>query len=307
MPRVRIGDRELDLTNLDKVYWPREGYTKGDLLAYYRDAGPAAVPYLAGRPAVMNRFPDGITGENFYQKDCPAHAPVWVRTAAVEHKDKTVRYVVHGDLATVLWLANLGAIEMHAWLSRTPSLTRPDIAVIDLDPAEGATFAQVIEVAGLARTALEEFGLEGFPKTSGATGLHLFVPIEPRYSFAEVTQAMKVVAELIVQACPFATVERTVERRRGKVYVDYLQNTFGKSMAFPYSVRPRPGAPVSTPLGWDELDDPGWRPEDFNIRTVPGRLAERGDPYRGFFDRRGRLEPLLELAGNGNLARPGRN
>lgn len=296
MPRVRVDNVALELTNLEKVYWPAEGYTKGDLLSYYRLVGPAAVTYLAGRPAVMNRFPDGITGKNFYQKDCPAHAPEWVKTAAVEHEEKTVRYVLHGDLATLLWLANLGTIEMHAWLSRVPVLYRPDIAVIDLDPAKGATFTQVVEVAKLARVALAEFGLEGFPKTSGATGLHLFIPLEPRYSFAEVTQAMKVIARLIVQACPFATVERPVERRRGKVYVDYLQNTFGKSMAFPYSVRPHAGAPVSAPLTWDELEKPEWRPGDFNIRTMPGRLDKKGDLYDGFFARRGRLEELLALA-----------
>ncbi|MDI6907632.1 MAG: non-homologous end-joining DNA ligase [Thermoanaerobacterales bacterium] len=296
MPRVLVDEVELELTNLEKIYWPADGYTKGDLLSYYREVGPAAVNYLAGRPAVMNRFPDGISGENFYQKDCPPHAPEWVRTAAVEHEEKTVRYVVHGDLATLLWVANLGAIEMHAWLSRVPDLMRPDIAVIDLDPAEGATFAQVIEVAKLARVALGEFGLDGFPKTSGATGLHLFVPVEPRHSFTEVTRAMKVVAELIVQACPFATVERLVERRRGKVYVDYLQNTFGKSMAFPYSVRPRPGAPVSAPLSWDELEEPDWRPGDLNIRTIPERLAKKGDLYEGFFARRGTLEDILALA-----------
>lgn len=307
MPWVGLDGRKLELRNLEKIFWPDEGYTKGDLLAYYTAVSPVMLPYLAGRPAVMHRYPDGIAGSHFYQKDCPAQAPTWVNSMPVKHSGKTVHYVLHGDPATLLWLANLGAIEMHAWLSRAPDPLHPDIAVIDLDPDEGATFEQVVEVGKMARTALAEFGLEGFPKTSGATGLHLFVPVQPRYSFAEVTKAMKVIAHFIVQVCPFATVERRVERRKGKVYVDYLQNAYGKSMAFPYSVRPRPGAPVSTPLAWSELERLDWVPGDFNIRTLAARLSAHGDSYGRFFDHPHCLDDLLILAQEDNLASTGRS
>ncbi len=297
MPRVLVDGRELDLTNVDKTYWP-DGRTKGDLIAYYSGVGEYAVRYLDGRPVVMSRYPDGISGKHFYQKECPESAPEWIETVPVAHDNGTriVNYVVYRGVETLVWLANLGCIEMHALLARADRLEFPDLAVLDLDPAAGTTFRQVTAVALLVQTLLGEFGLAGFPKTSGATGVHIFIPLEPVYTYREVTQAMEAAARLITNVCDFATTERVVDRRAGKVYIDYLQNTFGKSMAFPYSVRPLPGAPVSTPLDWPELanlEDPS----RFNMRTVLERLQNRGDPYAGLFRRRYRLEPLLGLGG----------
>ncbi|MBO8127598.1 MAG: DNA polymerase domain-containing protein [Peptococcaceae bacterium] len=296
MPKINIDGRVVELSNLDKKLWA-EGITKADLINYYYKVAPYALAYLKDRPAVMNRFPNGIDKENFYQKECPAYAPEWIATVAIEHSDaeKVVRYIVYRDAATLVWLANQAAIEMHAWLSRVEHISYPDIGVLDLDPAEGAEFEKVREVALLARAALREFGLDGFPKTSGATGIHIFIPLRPVYTFSEVTKALKIIAGFVVKVCPYGTVERKIENRKGKVYVDYLQNTRGKTMAFPYSVRPLPGAPVSMPLSWEEVNDASLRPGDFTIKTTLSRLHRVGDLYAGFFDRRYDLKPLLEM------------
>lgn len=294
MAEVTVDGRTISLTNLDKEYWPGS-YVKADLIDYYVRVGDYALACLKGRPVVMNRFPDGIAGKNFYQKNRPEHAPEWMRTVRVGHSERTIDYLVYENRATLVWLANQGCIEMHAWLARADRLDHPDLAVLDLDPAEGATFRQAVAVGFLARAVLGEFGLAGFPKTSGATGLHVFIPLVPKHTHREVTRAMALIAGLVTDVCGFATTERVIERRAGKVYIDYLQNAAGRSMAFPYSVRPRPGAPVSTPLDWEELeclDDPA----RFNLRTVPDRLRTHGDPYAGLFVRRYRLDALLALA-----------
>ena len=297
MPSVLVENRVVELTNQDKVFWP-EGYTKAHLIRYYHEVAPYALRYLKDRPVVMNRFPDGIRGENFYQKECPAYAPDWIETLPVQHAEagRVVNYIICRDEPTIIWLANQGAIEMHAWLSRKQDLERPDIAVLDLDPMPGATFDDTRQVALLVKEALTGVGLEGYPKTSGATGLHVFIPILPAYTFKEVAEAMGVIARAIARSCSLATVERVVARRGPRVYVDFLQNVYGKTMAFPYSVRPLPGAPVSTPLTWDELLSPGLSPQDFNIETVPLRLKEKGDPYAGMSGKARRLDALLEPA-----------
>ncbi len=294
---VMVDGLEVKLTNLDKLLWP-EGFTKADLIAYYNEAAPYILPYVVDRPAVMSRYPHGIEGESFYQKDCPEYAPDWIRTVAVEHSEgrKTVNYIVHRDRATLIWLANQAAIELHTWLSRVDRLHFPDIAVVDLDPAEGASFEQVISVALLVREALREHGIDGRPKTSGATGIHIYIPLEPRYTFSEVSTAIETLALMITSVCPFATTERVVAKRTGKVYIDFLQNGFGRTMTSVYSVRPRPGAPVSMPLEWGSLEQPGWEPGDFNITTVPSILRTQGDAFHGLFERRYALDELLKAA-----------
>jgi bifunctional non-homologous end joining protein LigD len=294
-PVVDVDGFEVKLTNLDKALWP-EGLTKADLVAYYHEVAPYALPYLNGRPAVMGRYPDGIGGESFYQKECPGYAPEWIRTFPVEHDEgrRVVRYIVHQNRATLVWLANQAAIELHAWLSTVDHLQYPDIGVIDLDPAEGSSFDQVLTVALLAREVLAEFGITGFPKTSGATGLHIYIPLEPVHTFSEVTAALKNLAQMITAVCPFATIERVVAKRTGKVYIDYLQNTFGKTMAAPYSVRPRPGAPVSMPITWPDVERGNLVSDQFNLQTVLPLLREGGDTFRGFFERRYRLDGLME-------------
>lgn len=271
---VKVEGKEINLTNLDREFWPGEGLTKAHLIKYYAEMAPYILPYIKNRPLVMKRYPDGIEGHSFYQKECPAYAPDWVESFAVKHSRKTVNYIICNDVATLIWLANQGCIEVHAWLSTLDDLDNPDIAVMDLDPAEGADFSSVVEISILIRKALLFFNLTSFIKTSGASGLHIFVPIKPEFSFSEVTEFMKYIANLIVKIYPQkATVERTVNKRYGKVYLDYLQNGRGKTMAFPYSLRPLKGAPVSTPLSWGEVLDLA-SARAFDICAIKKRLAE---------------------------------
>jgi len=292
---VNIGGNELKLTSLDKMIWP-EGLTKAHLIDYYYRMAPYILPYLYNRPIVMKRYPEGIEGEAFYQKECPDFAPAWVMRHPVKHSNKTVNYVVCNDMQTLLWLINLNTIEMHAWLARIENLESPDLAVMDLDPADGAAFRDTMEVALLVRGVLEQFGLAGFPKTSGAGGLHLFIPIKPVYSWQVVTAAMKFVAETAAGIYPDkATIERKVDKRAGKVYLDYLQNGRGKTMAFQYGLRPLPGAPVSTPLDWREVEKGEIQPQDFNMKTIFPRLQTIGDIYSGVINQRQSLDKLLKI------------
>jgi len=305
---VTLGDgREVRLTSLDKVFWP-EGLTKAHLVKYYLDVAPVLLPHLRNRPLVMKRYPHGIEGEYFYQKECPDYAPDWIETFPVRHSEKVINYIVCNDQATLAWLANQGCVEIHAWLSVLDNVDCPDIAVMDLDPAEGSSLGDVLEIALLCRRALEEYGLSPFVKTSGASGLHLFVPIIGEYPFSVVTSAMQHIAELIVSVYPArATVERTVAKRKGKVYLDYLQNGRGRTMAFQYSLRPHPGAPVSTPLLWQEVESRKLDPGYFNISTIFTRIEKYGDLLQEMPSFRRSLEPLVAASGAGGnkkAARP---
>lgn len=281
--RVVVDGRTFTVSHLDKVFWPDDGFTKGDLIRYYLAVAPWMLPHLRGRPLVLTRWPDGIEGKRFYQKDCPDHAPPWVPTFPFAHADHTNRYVLADSPAVLGWLAQLGVIEIHPWQSRTDAPERPDRCVFDLDPSDGVPFEEAVRVAFLVRQVLARWGLEAFPKTSGATGVHLVLPVARKYRYAELARFVDAVAGLIHRADPRGTTrERTVARRHG-VYLDHLQNALGKTVAGAYSVRPRPGAPVSAPVTWDEL--PRVRPEQFTIATVPGRLRARGDPMAGIFGR----------------------
>lgn len=296
---ARVEGREVRLTNLDKVFWP-EGLTKAHLVKYYMDMAPVIIPHLRNRPLVMKRYPDGINGESFYQKECPEYAPDWIETYPVRHSEKVVNYIVCNDTATLAWLANQACIEMHAWLSVLDNVDCPDIAVMDLDPAAGAAMDDVMDIALLCRRALDEFGLIPFVKTSGASGLHLFIPINNEYPFPVVTSAMQYIAQLIASVYPRkATVERTVVKRKGKVYLDYLQNGRGKTMAFQYSLRPLPGAPVSTPLLWEEVEKKQVNPGSFNIRTIFKRLEKYGDILANMPEHRRSLGSLVAASGAG--------
>ena len=292
---VAVNGHEVKLTNLDKLIWP-EGLTKAHLVKYYREIVPYILPYLYNRPLVMKRYPDGVVGESFYQKECPEYAPDWIIRYPVEHSEKVVNYIICNDIATLVWLANQGCLEMHPWLSRIENIECPDIAVMDLDPSEGVSFNDVLKIALLVKEALDQFNLQSYPKTSGATGLHIFVPIKPVYAYQTVTKAMQYVAELIVKINPEqATVERKVVQRKGKVYLDYLQNGRGKTMAFPYSLRPLPGAPVSTPLYWEEAESMNIAPDAFSIYNIISRIEEIGDIYYDVLSNKQTLDTLLGL------------
>jgi bifunctional non-homologous end joining protein LigD len=271
--------RAVRLGNLDKPFFPG-GETKGDLLQYYAAVAPLLLPHLRDRAVVMARFPEGAGGPFFYEKRAPSHVPDWLPTAPLwsQHVGETISFVTAPDVESLLWIVNGGAIEIHPWLSRIGSPDRPDAAVFDLDPAEGATWDQVATVAGLLKVVLDRIGLAGYPKTSGATGLHVYVPLEPVYPYERVRRFVEAIGRLIAAADPsLATMEWEIPKRAGRVFIDHNQNVAGKTMASVYSARPRTDAPVSTPLLWDEVE--GFDPAGSTIATIWDRLRRYGDLF----------------------------
>lgn len=275
-PTVRI-------TRPGKVLWPAEGYTKSDLIAYYRAIASWLLPYLKDRPLVLDRYPDGIDGKSFFQKNAPDFAPDWVRTEPVwsEETGKETRYFVCGDEETLVYLANSAAIPLHVWASRIGSVQAPDWAIVDLD-AKDAEFAAVVRVARALHRLADDVGLPCYVKTSGATGLHLLVPLGGQCTHEQARQLASLLARWVARELPeIASIARSPSQRRGKVYVDALQNGYGKLLVAPYSVRPRPGAPVSAPLSWREVTG-RLDPRRFTLETMPKRLRRNAeDPLRG--------------------------
>lgn len=289
--RVLVDGRELRFTNLDKLLWPADGIRKGDLIEYYLNVAGVLLPHLEGRPLTFTRYPDGIEGESFYQKDLPQHAPAWIRVFPYQGEEHLIRFVLAADRATLAWAGNLACLEIHPAPWRLPHVDRPDRLVIDLDPAPPATFDHARRVAVMVRTLLEQLGIRGFPKTSGATGIHVFIPLVPEAGPEEVTRVAETLARLLHAARPdLITLERAVKERTGKVYVDYLQNARGKTMVAPYSPRPSPGAPVSAPFAWGELETID--PKEFTLRTMPDLLARRGDLAAGLLGPGHRLSEI---------------
>jgi bifunctional non-homologous end joining protein LigD len=276
---VTTGERRVTISNPGKVFWPAERYTKGDLVAYYEAIAPRLLPYLRDRPLVLTRHPDGIAGKSFYQKDAPEFTPDWVRTHRIraEEVKRDIDYLVVDDLDTLRWVVNLGTIALHLWASRVPSLDHPDWLVLDLDP-KGAPFTDVVTVARTLHRVLDDLGLPSFVKTSGATGLHILVPLGARYGYDETRTFARLLATLGHDAAPdISTLARPLRARGGKVYIDWGQNAPGQTIVAPFSVRPLPGAPVSCPLRWDEVTA-RLDPARFTIRTVPDRFAAMDDP-----------------------------
>ncbi|HUM14951.1 MAG TPA: DNA ligase D [Candidatus Nitrosotalea sp.] len=271
--------KRLQPTNVKKVFWPAEGYTKGDLIAYYERMAPLMLPYLRDRPLVLTRYPDGITGKSFYQKDAPDFAPAWVRTERIYSKDteRDIAYLVVDDVDMLRYVANSAAIPIHLWASRVPSLERPDWLVLDLDP-KGAPFADVVKVALALRRILDDLALPSYVKTSGATGLHILLPLGARYTYEQTRNFARLLAVLGVEAEPeISTVARPLRARGGKVYIDFGQNGHGQTIVAPYSLRPLPGAPASCPLEWREVT-PRLDPARFTLRTLPPRCDKMADP-----------------------------
>jgi bifunctional non-homologous end joining protein LigD len=296
--RLQVEGRELRLSNLDKVYWPDDGITKGDLLAYYWNVADLILPHLHDRPLTMKRMPDGLAGEPFYEKQVPAHAPDWLPTAAVptEEDSRVVEFVLVQDRASLLYVVNLGCIEMHPLHSRAGSLDRPDYAFFDLDPFEPYTYGDVRTVAKLVKVVLDGLGLRGYAKTSGATGMQVFVPLDGTHTHSDAREFVERVGRLVVRAYPEkATMAWPVADRAGKIFIDHQMNRAGANIASVYSLRPLPGAPVSTPLDWDELDD-DIEPNDFRIDNVWDRFAE-GDRFRSVLDDKQPLTQAMEALG----------
>jgi bifunctional non-homologous end joining protein LigD len=280
-------------TNRDKVFWPKEGITKGQLLDYYEGVADVILPYLRDRPCHMLRYPDGIEGKSFYQKNVTGRIPDWVPTQLVKVEGgEEVRYVVCNDRDTLLFLVNLGSIDIHPWLSRCDAPDVPDLAVIDLDPS-ASDFSKVVRIAQTVGKVLRGAGLRPCVKTSGASGLHIYLPLAREYDYEQARMFCELVARLVVREHKdIATVERTPAKRGDKVYVDFLQNRREQTLVPPYVVRPQPGATVSTPLDWDEVRS-GLHPSQFHLANVPERVGLKGDLFRGVLDDPQRLEDAI--------------
>ena len=273
-------ERVVPFSNLKKVFWPDEGYTKGDLIDYYRAISPWLLPWLRDRPIVMTRYPDGIAGKSFFQKDAPSFAPGWVRLERIwsEHAEREIDYFVCDDVETLLFVANLGSIPLHVWSSRVASPERPDYCILDLDP-KGAPFSHVVEVAQCIHALCDEIGMPSFIKTSGATGLHVLLPLGAQCTYVESRTLGEILAKVVERELPeIATTARMIGSRGGKVYVDYLQNGHGKTIAGTFSARPVPGATCSAPLEWGEVNA-RLDPKRFTLKTLPARMKKmKADP-----------------------------
>src|SRR6266850_3864337 len=296
---VKKGSRELKLSNLDKVFFPVERITKGDLLEYYRAVAPVLVPHLKERPFTMVRWPDGIDGKKFFQKDAPSHIPEWIPTFRTQvstrespRTKKWVNFPVVNDELALLWMVNMGCIDMNVWYSRVDKPDRPDWVLFDLDPSPDVGFRETVQVAQLVKAALDALGLESFAKTSSADGMHVLVPVERRYTYDDTREFSEIVGGAIARSHPgLATTEWSKAKRRG-VLIDSNQNGEGKTIASAYSVRPRPGAPVSTPLRWSEVNE-SLDPSAFTMAAVLERVRKHGDLFEGVLKNKQRIDRAL--------------
>lgn len=277
----RLDGQEVKLTHQSKIYWPGEHITKGDMLDYYEKMAPIILPYLKDRPLSLRRMPNGINSKGFYHKDAGENAPDFVRTEKVrsESSEKVIDYIVCNNSATLLYVANLGSIEMNPWNSTRRKPDFPTYIVIDIDPSVGNSFEQVIETAQATRQVLEKAGAACYIKTSGATGLHIYIPLAGKYDYKTAREFAHILAMLTHELVPdFTTLERSLKKRGPRIYIDYLQNARGQTLASAYSVRPVPGAQVSAPITEKELKK-GLSPSQFNIFTMPKRVEKLGDLF----------------------------
>ncbi len=293
-------DKKNVFTHADKIFWPVEGYTKGDVIAYYNSVYKYIIKYLKGRPESLYRTPNGIKDKGFFQKDAGGDAPDWMAKypSWSESVQKEVNYLVCNNKASLLYLANLGCIEMNPWNSTVEHPDNPDYMIIDIDPSEKNTYDEVIETALTVKLVLDKAGAVSFCKTSGATGMHVYVPLGAKYAYEQVRRFAEKVAGLVCDDLPsLATLERSLSKRGKKhIYIDFLQNKIGSTLACAYSLRPRPGAPVSTPLEWKEVKK-GLRPEQFHIRNTLKRLEKKGDLFAGILKKGIDMEKCMQRLG----------
>lgn len=273
----------LSLTNLDKLYWPDEGFTKGDLIGYYEAIAPYIVPHLKNRPLSLMRNPNGIKGKGFFQKDAADLAPSWMKTADIyaESSDKIVHYLVCNNVKSLLFIANLGCIEMNPWNSVTDNLDRPDYLVLDIDPSDKNDFDQVVDVALVIKEILDSIKITGYCKTSGSSGMHVYIPCGQKYEYETVRNFAHILATMVNEHLPdTTTLERSLsKRKKNQIYIDYLQNSRGQTLASVYSARPKPGATVSAPLDWKEVKH-GLHPSQFTIKNMKKRADKKGDLFK---------------------------
>jgi bifunctional non-homologous end joining protein LigD len=294
---VEVDGRSLKFTNLNKVLYPKDGYTKRDIINYYDSVAEMILPHLKDRPLSLKRYPNGIHEDYFFQKDVKEHFAPWLRTELIHNSDtseKPTRYALAGDRSSLLYLANLACIDQNPWMSRMGTLDNPDFMLIDLDPYQ-CTYDKIVEAALLVRQKLDAIGLEGYPKTTGGDGMHIYVPLEPVYSYEQVRQFAKILAMLVMHDRPelFTTPRAVSKRTNNKVYFDADQISKSKTIAAPYVLRAHDGAPVATPLAWSEVK-PGLTPDQFHIRNARARFEKVGDLFAGVLTKPQRLETSLE-------------
>ncbi len=288
---LRVDGKDLPLTNLDKVFWKEEDITKADLLQYYADVAPFLLPHLESRAMVLKRYPDGADGEFFFQKHAPKSKPAWVPVCEIQHPSANlVDFPVINDVAGLLWIVNLGCIDMNPWYARCDDVDRPDYLHFDLDPTPGADFALVRRAALILRDALDSQKVKSYPKTSGSRGIHVYVPIVRGPTQKEVWTFAKALAVALAEQHPdiFTSEYRVAKRKPKRILADYNQNAWGRTLASVYSVRPKPRAPVSTPVTWDEIERE-IETEDFRIDNILLRLAKVGDLFKPLLQQKGRF------------------
>lgn len=298
--RVKIGSREVELSNLDKVLWPQDGFTKRDLIEYYAQVANWLLPHLKDRPLSLVRFPEGIEAGGFYQKDAPPNIPPWIRIAPIKSKEKGsyINFILCDKVETLVWLANSGVVEINPWLSRYTSLDYPDFAVFDIDPAEGTSWEDVKMVAWMVQELLSKWKLKGFPKVSGGTGVHVYVPVEPKYTYREISLFVRYASSIIKGAYPEKiTLERKVKQRYGHVYIDYPQNARGQTILSVYGIKALTGAPVSMPILWEELERV--YPNSWNIKNALKRLKTAGDLFSEVLSCKQNIDPFLQAVLSG--------
>lgn len=289
---IAVRGKGVRLTNLRKPFWPELGITKGDLLQYYADMAPLLLPHLEDRAMVMKRYPHGAHGEFFFMKRAPSPRPDWIETCRIDHNSENIiDFPMIQDLPALLWVINLGCIDLNQWYARCDDVDRPDYLHFDLDPVEGTPFDKVVETALVVHDALETLKMRSYPKTTGSKGIHIYIPIVRNQTQKNVWTFAKELARVLASQQPkLITAEyRVAKRPKGRVLVDYNQNAWGRTLASVYSVRPRPHASVSTPVTWTELEA-GLRIEDFTIANVRERVRETGDLYRPLLLKRGRFD-----------------
>ncbi|MDD5461058.1 MAG: DNA ligase D [Methylococcales bacterium] len=298
-PVLAFGRMKVPVTHWNKLFWPEENITKGDMVNYYLSISDYILPYLKNRPQSLKRNPGGITDEGFFHKDAGENVPSFVKTIPIhsESADKNIDYIICNNKATLTYLNNLGCIELNPWHSTVQSLDYPDYLIIDIDPSKKNTFEQVIDVAVVVHQILEKSGAANFCKTSGATGLHIYIPTHKKYTYDQLKTFAELICVLVNEQLPETTsVERSLEKRRDKIYLDYLQNRKGQTIAAVYSLRPTTGAAVSTPLKWEEVKS-GLTPAQFNIYTVPERLQKTGDLFTGILGKGIDMKTCLKKLG----------
>jgi bifunctional non-homologous end joining protein LigD len=291
---VTVDGHSLAFKHLSKLYWPKERFTKRQLLNYYDQVAPYILPYLKDRPQSLNRFPNGIEGESFYHKDVTATAPDWVKQFPYRANGENKNFLVVEDAASILWMANLGAIEMNPWNSRIQTPDNPDWCIIDLDPSDKNSFNEVIETALVTKEVLDELKVKAYPKTSGSTGIHIYIPLGAKYTYEESQVFAQIIATEVRNRLPAKTsIERMTNKRKGKIYVDFLQNRPKATLAAPYSVRPKPGATVSMPLQWEEIKK-GLRMNQFTIKNAIPQIRERIDLFKPVLGKGIDMEKILK-------------